>query len=51
MQKIDLNNKTVLVTGAPGFIGTNMASHRRRASGKGCGSSQRGIGIFTGQNE
>lgn len=24
MQKVDLNNKTVLVTGAPGFIGANL---------------------------
>ena len=25
MQKIDLNNKTILVTGSPGFIGANLA--------------------------
>ena len=24
MQKIDLNNKTILVTGAAGFIGSNL---------------------------
>ena len=24
MQKIDLNNKTILVTGSPGFIGANL---------------------------
>lgn len=24
MQHIDLNNKTILVTGSPGFIGANL---------------------------
>lgn len=24
--KIDLNNKTILVTGSPGFIGANLVS-------------------------
>ena len=24
MQRIDLNNKTILVTGSPGFIGANL---------------------------
>ena len=27
MQKIDLNNKTILVTGSPGFIGANLVLH------------------------
>ena len=40
MQKIDLNNKTILVTGSPGFIGANLVIRlRKRKHDSGAGGS------------